>query len=135
MAHDLGVKSMFIKKIIDYDEEAQEADVIISDGENDLMCYAQPFNIKDRNKPFNLFAMLDSDVVRSYAQNCLIQKIDDGYYSYRICGRLIDVKEPMVSVVKVFNIIMEVGGPIPKDIIENEYIEFDVMRIDYFIKE
>lgn len=38
---------MFVKKIVQFDEDALEAVVIVSDGVHELMCYAQPFEKKE----------------------------------------------------------------------------------------
>ena len=52
---------MDIKKIIDYEIDAHEADLIVSDGKHDLLCYAQPFENPECS--FRLIAFRADNIV------------------------------------------------------------------------
>ncbi len=54
---------MFIKQVINYEIDALEADLIVSDGKHDLMCYAQPF--EDIAQSFYLSAFRPDNVFRA----------------------------------------------------------------------
>ena len=118
---------MYVKEVIDYDPSAQEADIIISDGQFDIMTYAQPFY--DKYKTFELYAFSPENILRAIEPISAVTKIDDGYYAYRLQGKLIEVEKCIVA---VGDIKIELGNNvIPKDIQVNEYIEFTVLRVDF----
>lgn len=54
-------------------------------------------------------------------------KTDQGYFSYRLSGRVIDVSTQHVKLGD-FDFYLDV--PFPKDIEEGMFISFDVLRID-----
>ena len=69
-------------------------------------------------------------IMRSDDENYLIDKKID-YYSYHLQGKVLDVDKRIVS---VGNIILKLDKPIPKDIKNYEFIEFDVLRLDCSIQ-
>lgn len=117
---------MFIKKINDYDIEAREADIIISDGEYEILCYAQPFI--NKNAKFTLCAFEADNIIRSSEYNSFVKKTDDGFYSYRLQGKVVNRKKRLVAIGKI---VIEINDNIPGDIEENEIIAFSTTRIDY----
>lgn len=117
---------MYIKEIKDYDIDALEADIIVTDGQYEIMCYAQPFGNKEK-KSFKLFAFDCSDVMRAIENKYMINKDVESYYGYSLQGKLFDMEKRLVSIGKI---IIELEDIIPKDIKQNEFIEFKVLRID-----
>ena len=117
---------MFIKKIIDYDRSAGEADVLISDGRYEILCYAHPF--ENKNKRFSLVSFMAKGVKRIEAREFKAEKSTNGYYSYNMQGEITDIEE---RIVKVGDIFIELEDVIPKDIKTHDFIEFSVARIDY----
>ena len=117
---------MDIKKIIDYEIDAHEADLIVSDGKHDLLCYAQPFENPECS--FRLIAFRADNIVIADNKCYFIRKTDETYYSYKLCGQVIDNNK---QIVRVFDLVIEIGVGIPNDILKNDYIEFSVERIDY----
>ena len=115
---------MYIKRILSYDKEGLEADVLISDGQQDLLCYAQPFD-GDKNTKFQLTTFGCGDVVRSYDNQSLIKKSDEGYYSYEMSGKLLDAEN---AIVMVFGFIIGLDAYIPKDIRNGEYVDFKILH-------
>lgn len=120
---------MFLKEVLDFDIEAKEADIIVSDGVNDILCYAQPY---ENNKiPFKLFAFRANNIIRTSEEVSFVNKNPEGYYSYNLQGKLIDSR---IGLVSIGDIVIEIGNNIPKDIKLNEYIKFTLERVD-FIEE
>ena len=65
--------------------------------------------------------------MRALQNEYLVEKTGDGFYAYKLIGKLFDLKKRLVS---VGEIIISLENNIPKDIDVNEFIEFEVMRID-----
>lgn len=66
---------MYIKEILCYDVESQEADILVSDGQYDLLCYAQPFSKEDSQKrPFSISAFMTGNVMRALDDEYNVQK-------------------------------------------------------------
>lgn len=124
-------QSMFIKKVIDYDQDAFEADLIVSDGTFDLLCYAQPFDIADIDEPFELTPLDYSDVM-TCEERYVVEKTNDSYYSHRVQGKLLDFDKGIVA---VGSIIIQDVSVIPKDIKAGQFIEFTCSRFDYMLKK
>lgn len=123
---------MFIKSVYSFDEDSGEADLIVSDGSYDVICFCSIFQnelqIMPKIKGIETF-MCDG-IMRSDDENYLIDKKID-YYSYHLQGKVLDVDKRIVS---VGNIILKLDKPIPKDIKNYEFIEFDVLRLDCSIQ-
>lgn len=122
---------MFVKKIYSFYEDSGEADLIVSDGTYDIICFCSLFQnelqIIPKIKEIETF-MCDG-IMRVDAENYLIDKKTD-YYSYHLQGKVLDVDRHIVS---VGNIIIKLDKPIPKDIKNYEFIEFDVLRLDCYV--
>lgn len=123
---------MFIKSIYSFDEDSGEVDLIVSDGSYDVICFCSIFQnelqIMPKIKEIETF-MCDG-IMRINDENYLIDKKID-YYSYHLQGKVLDVDKRIVS---VGNIILKLDKPIPKDIKNYEFIEFDVLRLDCSIQ-
>lgn len=117
---------MFIKKIIDYDKNIGEADILITDGQYKILCYAYPF--ENKGKQFALVTFMTKDVKRIEAREYKLEKNINGYYSYNIQGEIVDIKK---RIVKVGDILIVLEDVIPKDIKTHDFIEFSVERVDY----
>ncbi len=115
---------MYVKSVNFYGEN--EASVVISDGEYEILCYAYPFENKKENS-FTLSAFMSNNVMRALENNYVIERKDDGYYAYKLQGKLVDIKKRLMVVGKI---VIELEDNIPKDIKENEFVELNVMRID-----
>ena len=111
---------MYIKSV-DFDGE-QEADILVSDGKYEILCYALPYSAGDKEKDFTLSAFMSENVMRALKNEYSAEKTD-GYYGYKLTGRLFDLKNRLVA---VGGIVIELENNIPKDIAENEFVEFEV---------
>ena len=113
-------------KVFDYNEEAQEAIAEIVTlicektyrSQISLRVYCQPisspvgFCVKD---------IFSEDALQSP------QKTDGGYFSYRLFAKVTDARNRRVQ---LGDIDIELDCPLPKDILDNSYISFDVGRLD-----
>ena len=119
---------MYIKELLNYDEEAHEADIVISDGQFDLLCYAHPFisgEYKELKAPLSAF--MSENIMRTSENEYRIERLQDNYYAHRFHGKIIDLQKRLVT---IGNIVIKLENTIPKDINEGEFIEFSAMRID-----
>ncbi len=121
---------MYIKKIVKYYEDELEADVIVTDGSYELLCYALSCENQVGDTDFSLSPFGCSDVITSDEKKYKITKLKDGYFSYKLQGKLIDINERYEGIMQIGSIVIcEISG-IPKDINVGEYIEFTVVRLD-----
>lgn len=111
-------------KAVQFDGE-NEAEVLVSDGNYEILCYAYPYY--NKNGEFTLSTFMSGNVMRALQNEYSVKKTEDGYFSYKLTGRLFDLKNRLAA---VGEIVIELENNIPKDIEENEFIGFDVMRID-----
>lgn len=123
---------MFIKSIYSFDEDSGEADLIVSDGLYDVICFCSIFQNKLQIIPKikEIETFMCDGIMRIDDENYLVEKKID-YYSYHLQGKVLDVDK---RIVYVGNIILKLDKPIPKDIKNYEFIEFDVLRLDCSIQ-
>ncbi len=117
---------MYIKEIKDYYQSGMEADVIVSDGEFEILCYVQPFSGK-QNIDFDLCPLDYSEIMTATKNEYSIEKLETGFYDYFLRGKLINLEKGLVQ---IGGIIIKGIRYLPKDIREGEYIEFSVERMD-----
>lgn len=117
--------TMHVREILRRDEDAMEADIIVSDGEHQLLCYAHPFT---ESEQFTLSAFMPDHIMAADEADYRIEKTTDSYYSLRLQGVLIDRDNRLV---RIGALLIELDGGIPNDIEECEFIEFTAERIDW----
>lgn len=122
---------MFIKKIYSFDEDSGEANLIVSDGTYDVFCFCSLFQneLNRMTEIKEVETFMCDDIMKVDIEEYMIFKKTD-YYSYHLQGKVLDVDKHIVS---VGNIIIKLDKPIPKDIRNYEFIEFDVLRLDCHI--
>lgn len=118
-----------IKKIKYISIEAKEAEILISDGKYELICFSQPYD-EDIDKKIEVLNCYNNQfVMRADTMECLIEKLIEPF-AYRIIGKVINSNK---NIVKIGEILLQLEEyAIPKDIKENEYISFYVQRIDIY---
>ena len=116
---------MINNKIVYFDKNAQEAHIIVSDGQFDILCYAQPY--RDEAEEFDLLGFMTENIMRADTNEYQVEKIDEGYFAYRLQGQLLDKSKRIVAIGEI-EIILE--DRIPKDIQDDEFIVFHVKRVD-----
>lgn len=121
---------MYIKTIQDCDEFSREADIVVSDGKYNLLGYctfAGTCFVNQLVKEIDAFMALN--IMRAKKKCYIVQKTD-GYYSYHLCGRVLDIGIPMVEIGDL-KILLDTC--LPKDIKIGEYIDFDVNRLNCWL--
>lgn len=130
---------MPIINMLQYDEDAQEAiaEIVTSLHELEqhpkvlLRAFCHPISSPVISGKISLFGFLVTNIVSEKALQTP-QKTNCGYFSYRLFARVIDVRN---SRVQIGDIEIELDCPIPKDILENSYVSFDVARLDVQVGE
>ncbi|MCY9672526.1 hypothetical protein M5W63_08355 [Bacillus pumilus] len=118
-----------IRKINWISQEASEAEVIVTDGELEIMCFAQPLNYHEGNELLEPIYCLDvSDLVKAELSEFGIEKLDD-HFSYSFLGQLIDKRDEKV---RVGGLLLELDYNIPGDINEGDFISFNCKRLDIY---
>lgn len=118
---------MFLKEIKEFDKHSGEADVVVSDGQYEVICYCHPFeNNKIGSKITEINTLFAYEIMRIKDKRFYIQKIDD-YYSYYFYGKVVNANRALIS---IGGIIIRLDNDLSKDIKEGEFIEFKVKRLD-----
>ena len=121
-------------KVFDYNEEAQEAIAEIVTlicektyrSQISLRVYCQPISSPVISGKISLFGFCVKDIFSEDALQSP-QKTDGGYFSYRLFAKVTDARNRRVQ---LGEIDIELDCPLPKDILDNSYISFDVGRLD-----
>lgn len=121
---------MFIKQIKEFDCNSGEADLIVSDGIYELICYYHPAENFMLGTPIREVSTLFSEDIKRVDKNeYLISKGSD-YYSYYLHGKVIDKQAPKIGIGKI---TINLDKPLAKDIEEGEFVELKVSRLDCYI--
>ncbi|GIN75381.1 MULTISPECIES: hypothetical protein [Bacillus] len=118
---------MKIKKIDWLSKEALEAEVVVTDGESEIICFAHPLNYKvDSNleEPINCFEV--TELVKADKKVYMIEKLD-GHFEYRFTGQLVDRQ---LETVKVGQFLIELDTDWPGDIENGDFVSFISKRLD-----
>jgi len=116
---------MICMKEIALDYESQEADVLLSDGNIEILVFSHPFEGKIE---LPLFAWNYDSVKKSDKNYYYVEKLDS-YFGYKINGKLIDKEK---GIVKLGEFLLELieDELIPQNIKDNDFIQFKVTGID-----
>lgn len=125
---------MPIIKVLEYDEDAQEATAEISTSlyeatqtlQISLLVYCHPISFPVFGDKILLFGMFTTNIASEDTLQ-LPQKTNHGYFSYRLFARVLDAQKRCVQLGDI-DIVLDC--PIPKDVPDNSYISFDVLRLD-----
>jgi len=118
---------LFVKEIRDYDKFSDEADIIISDGRHNLLCYCFPTKMPKIGQTINTITSLFAKNIMRVKDNEFIIKKETNYYAYHLQGEVVDREIPKI---RIGDIIICLDTPLPKDIKKGEYIELTVDRLD-----
>lgn len=115
---------MLTKKIISYNADSKEADILFSTNNKTLLAYAPKYG----KNCTELVAFLPTNIcVTSQTPNII--KTENSYYSHKIIG-ILKYKNKDYGKIEIDDIIIEVEN-IPNDININNVISFDCVRVDY----
>jgi len=119
-----------IKKINWISQEALEAEVVVTDGELEIMCFAQPLNYLEESELIEpIYCLNVSNLVKAEKSEYSIEKLDD-YFAYRLIGKLIDKRYEKV---KLGELLLELDNNLlPGDINEGDFISFCCQRLDIY---
>lgn len=119
---------MFIKCINDFDDFSGEADLIVSDQTYQLICYCSDYQKEFKTIPNikEIESFMCENIMKTYTDEYLIIKKKD-YYSYHLQGKVLDVDKKIIC---IGNIIIKLDAQIPFDINAQDFVEFDVTRLD-----
>ena len=117
---------MRIKSIKELCNYSLEAEVTITDGFYDMVCFSQPCNyIEGEIFKEPLLCWHSSQIVRG-ASPCKLERLSQ--WSYEITGKLIDKQAGLIQVGKI--LIELEAGFIPGDIENGEYLSLISSRFD-----
>ena len=123
---------MFVKSIHWMDKEDKEAEVIVSDGKNEILCFSHPFSGAIGDILVNPLECMDAEEIQILDdENFNIEKIDpNDYFEYKIGGKLISADKKLVL---VGDLLLSLEGcDIPKDLKNNNFVTFITSRINIF---
>lgn len=115
-------------KVSQHDEEIVEIEFSLDESapQISLRAFCCPSFSSVTNRKVSLFGFLVTNTVSENALKAP-EKTNCGYFSYRLFAKVIDTRN---SRVQLGDIDVVLDCPIPKDILPNSYISFDVMRLD-----
>lgn len=118
---------MIVKQINWLSRASLEAEVIISDGKIDLLCFAHPMNYQEGQSLIEPLIVLDvSGVVKSNDYTPPQKQSDT--FEYYLTGKIIDKEN---GIIEIGNIQIEINSSsIPQDINQGEFISFQCSRLD-----
>ncbi len=109
------------------DGSCQEADIIISDGQFEILCFCHPCSLQEGQEiTWSLYPFNADNIMRPFEKTYKVEKILNDYFAYNFIGKLIDKKKGIVIVGKIKFML----GGIPQDIEEYEFISFSCCRVD-----
>ncbi|MDR1159579.1 MAG: hypothetical protein LBK69_03035 [Syntrophomonadaceae bacterium] len=121
---------MFVKSIDWIDEEAQEAEVIVSDGSVSILCFSHPFKKNVNDILAEPIHCLDAENVAVSEEQVAYANRSNTTFGYSICGKLAD-KENKIALLGNIKLCLE-DAYIPDSIPEGSFIAFDVSRFDLY---
>lgn len=118
---------MIIKKIEWISEEIKEAEIIVSDGTFELLCFSHPCSFVEGQIIDKYISTLDANNIVRVDEHTLVVEKAEEYFAYNITGKVIDIKNGIVQVGSMYLIV---DGYMPGDIVNGEFISFRCMRLD-----
>lgn len=115
-----------VKDIIWINKDIGEADVVITDGKYEVICFAHPFNQKVGDEIFDTISVFESsNFEKSDKSIGDIRHLGNGRYFF--VARLMDVEEGIVQIGEI--VIHDIDG-IPPNIKKDEFVQFIAERVD-----
>ena len=110
-----------------WSNQDKEADILVTDGEYQLLCYAQPFSWKEcQTEVAALYAFGCENIVKS--ESCAVNIVKQtNYYAYELSAKVLSKVE---RTVKLGQLVLHLDAAIPGDIQNGVYVTFRLQRID-----
>lgn len=119
---------MFVKQVKKFD--GYEADLIVSDGEYELLCYSYhypPFKeIPEGRAVKDIISLRVGNIKRVDGQDYIIRK-ESGDYPYFLQGKVLDADKRVIAIGKI---TIKLDKPLDKSIKQGDFLEFTVQRLD-----
>lgn len=111
-------------------KEALEAEVTLTDGKFELICFSQPFNydLNDFIKTY-VYCYETNNVLIEDVREFEVNKLNSTF-AYKLAGELINKEECVVAIGDI-RIIIE-KDKLPGDVKVGDYISFNCKRIDIY---
>ena len=106
-----------------------EAEVYLTDGNFNIVCFSQPFNQSVEstiNSPLHTLSARDIFKLTNI-EKMSVEKV--GVFDYKLTGRVIDKEKNQI---RIGEFILELDSPLPNDIKINDYISVICDRIDLY---
>ena len=118
---------MYITDILYFSKEDSEAEVSISDGHYKVNCYVYPCDIVSVNQRVNtIYGFECANIIRVNEAKYTIKKLSP-HYAYQLVAQVVDSTS---GIVRIGDLFINLDSPIPKDIMNEEYVAFSVVRLD-----
>ena len=121
---------MYVKTINWIDKNSREAEVIVSDGCIELLCFSHPFKNSINEKLEEPIHCFDVDNVALAQNQRTYANKKSSYFGYTLCGKLVDKDNKLVYLGNI-KLCLE-SAYISNDIPEGSYIELSVSRLDIY---
>ena len=123
---------MLISSIKHRSNQDKEADILVTDGEYQLLCYAQPFSLEEcQTEVAALYAFGCENIEKS--ENCAVNIVEQtDYYAYELSAEVLSKVE---QTVKLGQLVLHLDATIPGDIQNGDYVTFRLQRIDAITKQ
>ncbi|ECB9706056.1 hypothetical protein FL866_13735 [Listeria monocytogenes] len=118
-----------VKSIHWLDEDAREADVVLTDGEYNVVCFSYPCELT-LNGVYNelIYSFDPFDIFKLNQAEYSMEKPNDNQELSILKGKLIDATDSIIQIGEFRIDISE--GDIAQDIYEGDFVELKVHRID-----
>ncbi|MCL2611187.1 MAG: hypothetical protein FWE02_05875 [Defluviitaleaceae bacterium] len=128
--HDFEVRLlyMFVKSTEWINRSIKEAEVVVSDGNNEILCFSHPFLGEVGGIVSEPLYCLDAEDIVLLDDEIYSIKSSDSYFRHTICGKIID--NNIVSIGEI-RLSLE-GSYIPGDIKNGDFITFETLRVDIY---
>lgn len=118
---------MYIRSIASYEKDDNEADIYVTDGDFQVLCYVSDMKTLKSNEAVSLVCAYGcSNVQLSDVKHFELHKLHD-HYAYSFVGRILSKSNRLICIGKI-NI--ELDTEIPNDCSIGDYVEFSVIRLD-----
>jgi hypothetical protein len=118
-----------IDKINWLSEEAKEAEVCLSDGKFNIICFSHPFDQAIGETVSLPLHALNADEIYKLDEGMASVKKEMTAFGYKLSGYVINKNSGQV---KIGEFIIQLDVPLPNDVETNQYVTFVCDRIDLY---
>lgn len=116
---------MYIKRIVNFDVDSNEADLVVSNKMYEITCYCHPFRNDKIDNDFSLIGFMCTDIEITNDEFEIIKNKE--YYAYSLNAKVVSAIDKLVT---IDDILIKLDSPIPGDIYDGDFVKFSVKRID-----